>query len=266
MPGSPVLQPSAVPLLFKSSPSSMACPALLRAALRGEGGRGRCCCSATAMPVVTDLEYDALIMGQPPQSHQILVVCVTPPCQPVSTCSEFDLDVLDQLYRRMNSHRAAPCTQVHTLFLLQDLDNLVPMISLPSSLFINSVPMFLCLMQCQLDSFRLVRYQMPTGMFSWDLENSLLHRRHNAAPGMFLVSRTSAGCRLCSVHSAVVSLGGSSGSNPNCPNCLQNSVPHRPLICRFSRFPCNCCRCTSEESCCFLASCLATTATEKGIC
>lgn len=138
MPVSPVLQPSAVPLLFKSSPSCMACPVLLRAALRGEGGRRRCCCSATVMPVVTDLEYDALIMGQPPQSHQILVVCVTLPCQPVGTCPEFDLDVLDQLYGRMNWHRAAPCTQVKTLFLLQDFDNLISIITLPSNLFNNS--------------------------------------------------------------------------------------------------------------------------------
>lgn len=116
MPVSPVLQRSAVPLLFKSSPSCAACPVLLRAAVRGEGGHRRCCCSATVMPVVTDLEYDALIMGQPPQSHQILVVCVTLPCQPVSTCPEFDLDVLDQLYGRMNLHRTTPCTQVQMLF------------------------------------------------------------------------------------------------------------------------------------------------------
>ncbi|XP_056906795.1 uncharacterized protein C3orf20-like isoform X3 [Takifugu flavidus] len=148
---SPVLQCSAVPLLFKSSPSCAACPVLLRAALRGEGGHRRCCCSATVMPVVTDLEYDALIMGQPPQSHQILVVCVTPPCQPVGTCPEFDLDVLDQLYGGMNLHRTTPCTQ------------------------------------CHLDSFRLVRYEMPTRMFGGGLETLLLHRRHNAAPGMFLM-------------------------------------------------------------------------------
>lgn len=207
MPDSPLLQSSAVPLLFKFSPSCLACPVLLRAALRGEGERRRCCCSATAMPVVTDLEYDALIMGQPPQSHQILVVCVTPPCQPVSTCSEFDLDVLDQLYRRMNLHRSAPCTQVQMLFLLQDLDNLVSIINLPSNRFNVSANtwMFLCFIQCQLDSFRLLRYEIPTGLVSWGLENFLLHRRHNAAPGMFLVSQTlqaadSARCMLSCFH------------------------------------------------------------------
>lgn len=117
MPDSPAVQPPAAPPLLKLSPSCLACPVLLRAALQGEGGRRRCCCSAAAVPVVTDLEYDALIMGQPPQSHQMLVVCVTPPHQPVGTASESGLDVLDQLYRRMNVHRTAPCTQVQTLFL-----------------------------------------------------------------------------------------------------------------------------------------------------
>lgn len=138
------------------------------------------------MPVVTDLEYDALIMGQPSQSHQILVVCVTPPCQP-----EFDLDVVDQLHKRMNSHRTAPCTQVQMLFLQQELDNLLAIINHPANLFYYSanIKAFLCFIQCQLDSFRLLRYEMPTGLVSWSLENLLLHRRHNAAPGMFLVSQ-----------------------------------------------------------------------------
>lgn len=130
MPEGPPLQSSAVPPLSKLPPSCLACPVLLRAALQGEGGRRRCGCSATAMPVVTDLEYDALVTGQPPQSHQILVVCVTPPCQPVSTSSKVDLDVLNQLYRRMNSHRTAPCTQVQMLLLLQALDHLASTIRL----------------------------------------------------------------------------------------------------------------------------------------
>lgn len=201
------MQSSAVPLLFKFSPSCLACPVLLRAALREEGGRRRCCCSTTAMPVVTDLEYDALIMGQPPQSHQILVVCVTPPDQPVSTASEFDLDVLDQLYRRMNLHRTAPCTQVQMLFLLQDLHHLLSRVNLPSNLFHNfaNVSKFLGFIQCQLDSFRLLRYEMPTGLVTCCLGNFLLHRRHHAAPGMFLVSQTlqaadSAPCRSSCFH------------------------------------------------------------------
>lgn len=209
LPDSPAVQPPAALLLLKLSPSCLACPVLLRAALQEEGRRRRCCCSAAAMPVVTDLEYDTLIMGQPPQSHQMLVVCVTPPHQPVSTASESGLDVLDHLYQRMNEHRTAPCTQVQTLFLLLDLHNLVALIKLPYNLCSANTPAFLCLIhcliQCQLDSFRLLRYEMPAGFFSWGLENFLLYRRHHAAPGMFLVSGTlqaadSARCMLSCFH------------------------------------------------------------------
>ncbi|XP_054475567.1 uncharacterized protein C3orf20-like [Anoplopoma fimbria] len=153
------LQPSAVtrcaapPSVTPTTPSTplTACPALLRAALLGEGGRRRCCCSAKLMPVITDLEYDAFIMGQPPHSQQILVVCVTPPLRPVNTRTVSDQDVLEQLYRRRNKHRSMPCTQ------------------------------------CQMDSFRLVRYEMSTGEPSCGGENMLLQQRHNAAPGMVLM-------------------------------------------------------------------------------
>lgn len=54
-----------------------------------------------------------------------------------------------------------------------------------------------------MDSFRLVRYEMSTGKHSCGMENILLQQRHNAAPGMVLVSKPTAGlakgCRLCSV-------------------------------------------------------------------
>lgn len=95
----------------------MVCPALLRAAVQMEEGRRLCRCSIALMPIVTDLEYDAFIMGQPVQSHQILVVCVTSPRQLVYTHTLSDQDVLDQLYTRMNKHRVAPCTQVWKLSL-----------------------------------------------------------------------------------------------------------------------------------------------------
>ena len=62
------------------------------------------------MPVVTDLEYDALISGQPPHSEQILVVCVRVQRQPLAKPANQDL--LEQLYERMNKNRAMPCTQV----------------------------------------------------------------------------------------------------------------------------------------------------------
>ncbi|CAB1452714.1 unnamed protein product [Pleuronectes platessa] len=96
------------------------------------------------MPAVTDLEYDAFVMGQPPHNQQILVVCVTLP-------QEHE-DALEQLYRRRNKHRSMPCTQ------------------------------------CQMDSFRLVRYEMSTGGTpGWGCANMLLQQRHNAAPGMILM-------------------------------------------------------------------------------
>ncbi|XP_069384186.1 uncharacterized protein C3orf20-like isoform X2 [Paralichthys olivaceus] len=61
-------------------------------------------------------------------------------------------DALEQLYRRRNKHRTTPCTQ------------------------------------CQMDSFRLVRYEMSTGGTpGCGRANMLLQQRHNAAPGMILM-------------------------------------------------------------------------------
>ncbi|XP_032379593.1 uncharacterized protein C3orf20 isoform X2 [Etheostoma spectabile] len=156
LPNSADLQPSAstrcpTPPLFTPSVPLTVCPALLRAAVRGEGGHKRCSCSAALMPVVTDLEYDAFIMCQLPHSQQILVVCVTLPLQPVNTHAVFGLNVLEQLYRRRNKYRTMPCTQ------------------------------------CQMDSFRLVRYEMSTRKPSCGVKNILLQQRHNAAPGMVLM-------------------------------------------------------------------------------
>ncbi|XP_062418990.1 uncharacterized protein C3orf20-like isoform X2 [Pungitius pungitius] len=148
-----VIRCPAVPPSLTPSTSTAACPALLRAALLGEAGRRRCCCSATLMPVVTDLEYDAFVLGQPPHTQQILVVCATPPppLRPGNSCGVSEWDALEQLYGRMNKHRTMPCSQ------------------------------------CQMDSFRLVRYEMSTGKPSCGGENLLLQQRHNAAPGMVLM-------------------------------------------------------------------------------
>lgn len=44
-----------------------------------------------------------------------------------------------------------------------------------------------------MDSFRLVRYEMSTGKPGCEVENILLQQRHNAAPGMVLVSKPTAG-------------------------------------------------------------------------
>ncbi|XP_041652230.1 uncharacterized protein C3orf20-like [Cheilinus undulatus] len=149
-------QPSDVPSCpapppFTPSTPLTVCPALLRAALLGEEGRKRCCCSATLMPALTDLEYDAFIMGQPQHSQQILVVCVTPLPQPVNTHPPQNQVVLEQLYKKRNRHRTTPCTQ------------------------------------CQMDSFRLLRYEMSTRKTSCGEESLLLQQRHNAAPGMVLM-------------------------------------------------------------------------------
>ncbi|KAG7221099.1 hypothetical protein INR49_017540 [Caranx melampygus] len=129
------------------------CPVLLRAALLGEG-RQYCCCSVTLMPVVTDLEYNTFVMGQPQYSQQILVVCVTLPRRPSSSTNAVPgQDAFEQLYRRRNKHRTMPCSQ------------------------------------CQMDSFCLVRYEMSTDKLSCGSENILLQQQHNAVPGMALVSR-----------------------------------------------------------------------------
>ncbi|KAK2842472.1 hypothetical protein Q5P01_012672 [Channa striata] len=141
------------PPLFTPSTPLTVCPVLLRAALLGDGGRRRCCCSSTQMPVVTDLEYDAFVMGQPAHSQQIIVVCVTllrqqfnPQAVPGSTGA-----ALEQLYRTRNKHRTMPCAQ------------------------------------CPTDSFRLVRYEISAVEHGPGAENVLLQQRHNAAPGMVLM-------------------------------------------------------------------------------
>ncbi|KAM8892058.1 uncharacterized protein C3orf20-like isoform 2-T2 [Spinachia spinachia] len=164
------------------STSLTVCPALLRAALLGEGGRRRCCCSATLMPVVTDLEYDAFVLGQPPHSQQILVVCAALPLRPVSSRVVSESDPLELLYRRKNKHRTMPCSQ------------------------------------CQMDSFRLVRYEMSSGQPGCGAENLLLQQRHNAAAGMFLVSEPTAGltggCRLSPVQVFWAPTGGQQRRSP----------------------------------------------------
>ncbi|XP_042157765.1 uncharacterized protein LOC112219161 [Oncorhynchus tshawytscha] len=150
-----------LPHYTSSSPSTpyplySPCPAQLRAVLLGLEGRTHrlCRCSTRTMPVLTDQEYDAFIWGQPPHSEQILVVCVTPlhqtPLAPHIPLLPNE-DILELLYERMNKNRTMPCTQ------------------------------------SQLDSFRLVRYELSTGKTCPATHNALLQQRHNAAPGMFLM-------------------------------------------------------------------------------
>ena len=61
-----------------------------------------------------------------------------------------------------------------------------------------------------MDSFRLVRYEMSTGKPSCVAGSILLQQRHNAAPGMVLVSKTTAGSAQCRV--SMFPLGGSSSA------------------------------------------------------
>ncbi|XP_019737329.1 uncharacterized protein C3orf20 isoform X2 [Hippocampus comes] len=128
------------------------CPLLLRAALlrqlKGQAPK-RCCCSTALMPVLLDVEYDAFITGQPQHSQQILVVVVTLPVKPGATPEQ---DAIQQLYRRSNRKRTMPCAQ------------------------------------CQMDSFRLVRYEVSTGALGCPVDNILLQHRHNVAAGMILWS------------------------------------------------------------------------------
>ncbi|XP_061533006.1 uncharacterized protein C3orf20-like isoform X1 [Phycodurus eques] len=130
------------------------CPLLLRAALlkqlKGHGPK-RCCCSTALMPVLLDTEYDAFITGQPQYSQQILVVVVTLPVKPGATLEQ---DAIQQLYRRSNRKRTMPCAQVA---------------------------------KCQMDSFRLVRYEVSTGALGCPVDNILLQHRHNVAAGMILM-------------------------------------------------------------------------------
>ncbi|KAI1882286.1 hypothetical protein AGOR_G00249110 [Albula goreensis] len=127
---------------------SSPCPVLVRAALQGGEESRQCRCSNRRMPLLTDLEYDAFIRSQGSRSQQILVVCVTPAVPPPAVHAGDDLD---QLYRRRNQNRTMPCTQCHP------------------------------------DSFRLVRYEIPTSDSPTGTHNALLQQRNNIAPGMFLM-------------------------------------------------------------------------------
>ncbi|KAJ8374182.1 hypothetical protein SKAU_G00047620 [Synaphobranchus kaupii] len=140
----PVVTPRGPETGRPAAASPSACPVLTRAAQQGQEGPQQCHCSNRRMPLLTDLEYDTFIEGQPSHTEQVLVVCVTPIAPPTG-------DALDQLYRAKNKNRSMPCTQ------------------------------------CHLDSFRLVRYELPTADSPSGTRSSLLQHRNNIAPGMFLM-------------------------------------------------------------------------------
>ncbi|XP_041113618.1 uncharacterized protein C3orf20-like isoform X2 [Polyodon spathula] len=124
------------------------CPVLLRSLMMGEGEKKRCRCSNRQTPCLTDLEYDAFITGQMPGTEQIVVVCVVSSSNPQSSLS---VDLLEKLYEKKNKNRSMPCVQ------------------------------------CRLDSFRLVKYDLATAGLQTVPQGPLLLQRHNVAPGMFLM-------------------------------------------------------------------------------
>lgn len=99
------------PIPYDPFGSAIACPVVLRAALRGEENWQWCRCSCKQIPVLTDTEYDAFIAGQGSYSEQILVVCITT-AQIAPSSPSLSRDNLEQLYRKMNRKRNMPCTQV----------------------------------------------------------------------------------------------------------------------------------------------------------
>ncbi|XP_063783667.1 uncharacterized protein C3orf20 homolog [Pseudophryne corroboree] len=127
--------------------SHYACPLVLQRLLLGEDS-GICRCSNHQVPYVTDLEFDQLINNKTLSSEQIIVVCVV---SSLDSEEQHNRDELDHLYEKKNRYRSMPC------------------------------------MQSQLDSFRLLKYNINTCNMYTGHEDPLLVQRHNAAPGMILM-------------------------------------------------------------------------------
>nr|XP_021137155.1 uncharacterized protein C3orf20 homolog isoform X2 [Columba livia] len=112
------------------------------------GEEGKTCkCSNHRIPYVSDLEYDHLINNKMSSNEQIIVVCVSSS----QTNKDQSEDKIEQLYERKNKNRSMPCAQ-----------------------------------SC-LDSFRLLRYDITSADAFTDHKGSLLEKRHNVVPGMFLL-------------------------------------------------------------------------------
>ncbi|CAI5785747.1 Hypothetical predicted protein [Podarcis lilfordi] len=129
--------------------SHSACPVVLRRTMLGDEVR-ICRCSNHQIPYVTDLEYDHIINNQMSSSEQITVICVTTSLRAADYDPRTDKH-LEQLYERKNKNRSMPCTQG------------------------------------RLDSFRLLKYDIGSADEFTGHCGSLLVKRHNIAPGMFLM-------------------------------------------------------------------------------
>ncbi|XP_060051547.1 uncharacterized protein C3orf20-like isoform X2 [Erinaceus europaeus] len=81
----------------------LACPVVLRRALRGKEG-DECRCSASSIPEVTDLEYDYLIGNQLTSLDQIIIVYVFAAKEKDNCMRE-----VVKLYRELNRSRRMPC-------------------------------------------------------------------------------------------------------------------------------------------------------------
>ncbi|XP_075132423.1 uncharacterized protein C3orf20-like [Leptodactylus fuscus] len=106
-----------------------------------------CRCSNHQIPYVTDLEFDLLI-DKTSSLEQVIVVCIV---SSLGSATNDSKDLLDQLYEKKNRYRSMPC------------------------------------IQCRVDSFRLLKYDINTSHTVTGHKQPLLVQRHNVAPGMILM-------------------------------------------------------------------------------
>ncbi|XP_048410426.1 uncharacterized protein C3orf20-like isoform X2 [Stegostoma tigrinum] len=123
------------------------CPVILRAAMMGTVKK-RCHCSTTKIPNITDLEFDIFIKKSTAGSEQLIIVCIVSLQQFKSAPYE---QMIQYLYEENNRNRNQPCVE------------------------------------CQKDSFRLVKYDISTAHEYTGQSPALLVKRHNVTPGMFLM-------------------------------------------------------------------------------
>ncbi|XP_048466459.1 uncharacterized protein C3orf20-like [Rhincodon typus] len=123
------------------------CPVVLRAAMMGTVKK-RCHCSTTKVPNITDLEFDTFIKKSTAGSEQLIIVCVVSLQQLKSAPYE---QMIQYLYEENNRNRNQPCVE------------------------------------CQKDSFRLIKYNISTAHEYTGQSPALLVKRHNITPGMFLM-------------------------------------------------------------------------------
>ncbi|XP_043569118.1 uncharacterized protein LOC122561441 [Chiloscyllium plagiosum] len=123
------------------------CPVALRAAMLGTGKK-HCHCSTTKVPDITDLEFDTFIKRSTAANEQLVIVCVVALHHLKPAPYE---KMIQYLYEENNRNRNQPCVE------------------------------------CQSDSFRLLKYSIGTAHKYTGQSPVLLVKRHNVTPGMFLM-------------------------------------------------------------------------------